>query len=820
MSSIHFEADLDSSKLEAAIKQSNKTIKDWAKGVEKAGGQADAGLNKMTKSFKQAITEQKTLVKSIEQDVKKLQKAYDDATAGRGKMAAGGELRSVKRALAEEQAQLAKLQKQQIEGNVQIEKSSTGIIDKIGRMALAYVSVQAVVKVLKETVLSFLTRSQEGIELLERKISGLKAAVGVLQGEFIKLGKSMVGEKGDEATPWGTRLVNGLKLISTTANFIPGVRKYFDDLTTSMNEAGEAAENYTRRQQELGDAERAMIVPRAKANAEIVKARLLYADDTKKPEVRITALQKALDLENRTAQNEIKHQQWVILNIRNQNVELEKRGQLRDEDRKKLEEAIAEEINLQKESDQRQVRATNSLMAARKELYDSEKQKAKEALEAIKKEYEKIDEILSKIDPGKGYSILNRALVRKGKTPAIGSEFSKEGADNFKLASGSVEWYKKMQKDIAENDKDQIELLKEQLDLRNHIVNAAADLVYQIGEQIGLDEKSMALLNSSLDTFIAMATGNPAAIASAAGKMLAGIISYIPTAAMKFESQIEHINVLLEEQARLIELSERKGGQEQARKDELEYLRQLKVTQEKRQKELEIQIASHRTGILGGLVGSGKNKLKEVNDALEETNRLIEDAEQALTDFLTGGITENTIADVIAQGFQEGKTSVDDFADYMNQVLIDAVMSVFTDSLLSSPKMLAYMEWLKGAMTGGITNIEKEENARRIAEIADENQEAYETMTSGLNIGGEVLNQGLSMGIQRQISEQTGTELAGIWRRTSDDIRISKDYTLMGVNHLVGIEKNTAETVTQLQLAVIELKSIVSNTKQPAVGSF
>jgi len=802
MSSIIFDASLNTVQLETAIRNSNKTVKDWAKNVEKQGNIVDQGLNKTTKSFKQAISEQKTLIKSIEQDVKRLQKAYDDATAGRSKMAAAGELKSVKRALAEEQAQLAKLQKQQIEGNVQIEKSSTGIIDKIGRMALAYISVQAVVKVLKETVLAFFTKSQEGVELLERKISGLKAAVGVLQGEFIKLGKSMVGEKGDEVTPWGTRIVNGLRLISTTANFIPGVRKYFDELAESMNDAGKAAENYTRIQQELEDAERAMIVPRAEANAEIVKARLLYADDTKSPEKRIAALEKALDLENKTAAKEIEHQKRKIILISLGNDKLEKRGQLTDDDRKKLEEAIAEETNLQTESNH------------------SEKQKAKEALEAIKKEYNKIDEILERIDPGKGFSLLNRALLRRRKTPATGSELTKEGPDNFILAAGSIEWYKKMQKAIAENDKKQIDILNEQLDLRNQIVNAAADLVYQIGEQIGLDEKSMVLLNSSLDTFIAMASGNPAAIVSAAGRMLAGIIAQIPTSAMRFEVQIEHINQLLKEQQRLIELSERKGGIGEARQGEINILKDQLAVQESRLAKLQ-----KRYNSFWQLSSAAQNKvweqIKELNIIIQETENAIADADQSLTDFLTGGITENTIADVITQGFQEGKTSVDDFADYMNQVLIDAVMNVFTDSLLSSPKMKVYMEWLRGAMTGGITEAEKEENARRIAEIAAENKKAYEAMTSGLNIGDNiVINKGLSMGIQRQITEQTGTELASLFRRFADDNRTTKDYTLAGLQNLTKIEANTFQTVVELQKAVTELQSINSNTKQSAVAGF
>jgi hypothetical protein len=41
----------------------------------------------------------------------------------------------------------------------------------------------------------------------------------------------------------------------------------------------------------------------------------------------------------------------------------------------------------------------------------------------------------------------------------------------------------------------------------------------------------------------------------------------------------------------------------------------------------------------------------------------------------------------------------------------------------------------------------------------------------------------------------------------------------MGVAHLVGIEKNTYDTVNELKSAVIELQAINTNTKQVPAGS-
>ena len=254
MSSIKFDATLDTSKLEAGIKQANKTVKEWARDVEKAGDQAETGLNKVTKSFGQSIKDQKILIKSIEEDVKRLQKVYDDAAAGSLKSAAGGEVSAAKRSLLEEKAKLNELQKDQIEGTKELDKSTSGLVGKVGKLAAAYFTVDVIIKVLKQTVLAFFTKTQEGFDLLERKVNGFKASVGVLQGEFIKLSKAIVGERADEPIQWGTKIVNVIKAITTTAQYIPKVAEWFNGLEASMNDAGVAAENYTRITQELANA--------------------------------------------------------------------------------------------------------------------------------------------------------------------------------------------------------------------------------------------------------------------------------------------------------------------------------------------------------------------------------------------------------------------------------------------------------------------------------------------------------------------------------------------------------------------------------------
>jgi hypothetical protein len=140
-------------------------------------------------------------------------------------------------------------------------------------------------------------------------------------------------------------------------------------------------------------------------------------------------------------------------------------------------------------------------------------------------------------------------------------------------------------------------------------------------------------------------------------------------------------------------------------------------------------------------------------------------------------------------------------------------MASFTDSLLASDNMKAYLEWLKTAMEGGITPEEAALNAQKMADLAKENKAMYDAMTAGLKLNSISSTQpGLTGQIQRSITEETGTELAGLFRRFADDARISRDYTLTGINHLIGIEKNTYNTVLRLDNAILELHTISMNT--------
>jgi len=262
-------------------------------------------------------------------------------------------------------------------------------------------------------------------------------------------------------------------------------------------------------------------------------------------------------------------------------------------------------------------------------------------------------------------------------------------------------------------------------------------------------------------------------------------------------------------------LSEQTGGQSQARKDEYDLL--------EKQKAALIARRDHIQKYGGGIFWTNKRTQKEIedlNDQIKETSNLIDDANAEYIEFLTG-TTALSVADAISQGFQDGKTSAADFADTFNGFMIQAINTALEE--MSKPGIAAwYKQFAIDLESGG--GLSKEEIAAlkidwdRIIAEGKANREAMENVT-GVDLNTGATAQAGLTGIVRNMTEDTGSELAGLFRRFADEQRVVKDYSIMGVNHLINIEMHTYNTVEELKNAVTELKAINSNTKQVPVGS-
>jgi hypothetical protein len=254
----------------------------------------------------------------------------------------------------------------------QAASSIQGVVEKLKLFGPVGTLIGGGLLAISAPLVAFFTKSEQGVELLERKVSGFKGAMSVLTGELIGMGEKMVDvfDKPEKK----------IKTFWTTVMTMFGPA--WTTVGLKMDNASAAMEKYTGEMQLLEDLERSMIVPRAEANLQIKQARLDYADANKTIEERIDALSRALAMENKTADQEIANQNKKVLLIAIANDELKAAGKLRDSDEKKLQEAIARSIELETESVGRQVRAANTLRTAKKELLAESVKDKKEASDA------------------------------------------------------------------------------------------------------------------------------------------------------------------------------------------------------------------------------------------------------------------------------------------------------------------------------------------------------------------------------------------------------------------------------------------------------
>ena len=150
-----FKATVDIADLEKQIAEMEIRIRDLAKVTGTETKKMDAAFNnvggQMVDSLKAKILEQKQLIKDIIQDIKGLSKTVNNSSGGQ-KIEAKADLTGAKRALAEEQAVLIGLQRQQIELNGKETTSNGSVIASLKNWAIGLVTVSGAMKLGKSII--------------------------------------------------------------------------------------------------------------------------------------------------------------------------------------------------------------------------------------------------------------------------------------------------------------------------------------------------------------------------------------------------------------------------------------------------------------------------------------------------------------------------------------------------------------------------------------------------------------------------------------------------------------------------------------------
>ena len=149
----------------------------WALGFDNTGlkkGTQEAGVEfeHMGKTLKEAMANQRILIKEVQLDIRGLALAAKEATNSGKKTEILGDLTAAKKALLEEDARLLAMQKKSVEGNDTEEKSQGGLIAGLGKWAIGLATVAGAMKISH----SIMESTEATAHVLEQGIAGAEAA--------------------------------------------------------------------------------------------------------------------------------------------------------------------------------------------------------------------------------------------------------------------------------------------------------------------------------------------------------------------------------------------------------------------------------------------------------------------------------------------------------------------------------------------------------------------------------------------------------------------------------------------------------------------
>jgi hypothetical protein len=213
------------------------------------------------------------------------------------------------------------------------------------------------------SLVSFFTSTKRGAEQLKVATAALGAAFDVLRDRVSKIGGALV------------KFFTG-----DFSGALEDVKASFTGITDEIIRETKAASDLERAMNRLKDEEREFTKARAQTNLEISKARLLAEDDTLTVEERINALQRAVELEQTTVDEQLRLAEERARIAREQ-VAL---GESLEEDLNRVAEAEAAVLDLQSASLRTQKRLQTELNSLRTEGIAKAKEAAQAEIDLMK----------------------------------------------------------------------------------------------------------------------------------------------------------------------------------------------------------------------------------------------------------------------------------------------------------------------------------------------------------------------------------------------------------------------------------------------------
>lgn len=223
-------------------------------------------------------------------------------------------------------------------------------------------------------------------------------------------------------------------------------------------------------------------------------------------------------------------------------------------------------------------------------------------------------------------------------------------------------------------------------------------------------------------------------------------------------------------------------------------------------------------------------QLRRLREEGEDINGLLSDLEDQANQTFTGA-TANAISDSIIEGLRNGYDSFEDFAGDIEKILQNAILNSIKFQLLEEPLQRLFEQFADfaesdGELTEAEANAVRDAYNQQVQDAIDRYNQLSDVLDLDAIEGGN--QSGLQGAIRRELTEETASELTGLFRGQFDITKRhmqlheqhflleqqNRESTLQMIQISSRIEENTRLTVEGLTTAVIELQAIRNNTRQ------
>lgn len=273
-------------------------------------------------------------------------------------------------------------------------------------------------------------------------------------------------------------------------------------------------------------------------------------------------------------------------------------------------------------------------------------------------------------------------------------------------------------------------------------------------------------------------------------KELFNVMSKIGEGAHGFDDQLAKVEQAISDSDKFLSQSARKGGQAAAFKQKADLLKDEIILNEKAS-----DAEKKRSGSFLGITwdASRSDVIKEFSDAAKQAGEDLDVLNQEYIDFMTGGLTENTLADGIANALKSSEDPVSAFGDFLDNTLRDAIMNNISQQILGESLTKATEVLALGLEDG---QLDKDEVAafKNETEVvfsqAQQIMSVYKDTMPDLFSNFEKAKAGLSGSIQN-IKESTANILTGQVNSIIMNMNKSIDLQVQMAASLSNIDRNT-----------------------------